>query len=175
MVELKVKSPCAGQLPVTVGNMTLTEIETGPMWSVSPFKGGEKACAVALKKVGVAWPAVRERTQSAMWFGLDQIMVFADSLPEMPAAITDQSDGWAVVRVTGGAMDVLARLVPVDLRVPAGTVLRSMVGHMTAHITCLGDGCFDVMVMRSMARTLVHDLTTAGQAIAARGASGGHI
>jgi len=32
-------------------------------------------------------------------------------------AVVDQSDGWAALRVTGaGAVDVLARLVPVDLR-----------------------------------------------------------
>lgn len=175
MVELKAKSPCAGLLPLTVGDVTLTETEQGPMWSVAPFQGEEKACVAALKKAGVAWPDVGARTENAMWFGLDQAIVFADALPPIPAALTDQSDGWAVVRVSGGVVDVMARLVPVDLRVPAGTVLRTLVGHMTAHITCLEGGSFDVMVMRSMARTLVHDLTTAAQAVAARGASGGHI
>ncbi|MCO4846699.1 MAG: sarcosine oxidase subunit gamma [Yoonia sp.] len=175
MVDLNAKSACAGLLPVTIGGVALTEVEVGRMWSVSPFAGAGKACETALEKVGVAWPKVGERNTHAAWFGLDQVMVFADTVPDLPAAVTDQSDAWAVVLVSGDAQAVLARLVPVDLRVPDSTVLRTLVGHMTAHVTCLAQDQFEVMVMRSMTETLVHDLTTAAEALAARGASGGHI
>ncbi|MFT5064771.1 MAG: sarcosine oxidase subunit gamma [Yoonia sp.] len=169
VVELKAMSACAGLLPVTIGSVTLAEVDKGPMWSVSPFVGSEKACMAALKKVDIVWPDVGQLLPHAVWFGLDQVIVFADTVPDMPAAVTDQSDAWAVVAVSGDAQAVLARLVPVDLWVPAGAVMRTLIGHMTAHITCVADDRFEVMVMRSMARTLVHDLTTAAEAIAARG------
>lgn len=170
VVNLIAKSACAGLLPVTIGDVTLAEVDVGQMWSVSPFAGAEKDCAVALKAVGVVWPQVGRRAEGASWLGLDQVMVYADALPEMPAAVTDQSDAWAVVSVSGDAQTVLARLVPVDLWVPVGAVRRTLVGHMTAHVSCVAYDRFEVMVMRSMARTLVHDLTTAAEAIAARGA-----
>ena len=43
--------------------------------------------------------------------GLDQVMVYAETLPDMPAAVTDQSDAWSSVSVMGDAQTVLARLV----------------------------------------------------------------
>ena len=88
------------------------------------------------------------------------------------AALTDQSDGWAVVRLEGkGAGDVLARLVPLDLR-PAsfkrGHSARTDLAHMMASLTKVGENAFQIMVFRSMARTLVHDLKTAMEGVAAR-------
>ena len=175
VVNLIAKSACAGLLPVTIGDVTLAEVDQGSMWSVSPFQGAEKDCVVALKRVGIAWPEVGQRNANAAWFGLDQVIVFAQELPNLPAAVTDQSDAWAVVSVSGNSQGVLARLVPVDLRVPVGTVMLTLVGHMTAHVTCVAPDRFEVMVMRSMARTLVHDLTNAAEALAARGDLGADI
>jgi sarcosine oxidase subunit gamma len=40
---------------------------------------------------------------------------------------------------------------------------------MMASITRIGAQSFQIMVFRSMARTLVHDLKTAMEAVAARG------
>ncbi len=67
--------------------------------------------------------------------------------------------------------DVLARLTPLDLRPKSfktGMTQRSMIMHMQASITCLGKFRFRMMVFRSMAQTLVHDLTTAMKSVAAR-------
>lgn len=175
VVNLIAKSACAGLLPVTIGDVTLAEVDQGSMWSVSPFQGVEKDCVVALKGVGISWPEVGQRNANAAWFGLDQVIVFVQELPILPAAVTDQSDAWAVVSVSGNAQGVLARLVPVDLRVPVEAVMWTLVGHMTAHVTCVAHDRFEVMVMRSMARTLVHDLTKAAEALAARGALGADI
>ena len=89
------------------------------------------------------------------------------------AALVDQSDAWAVVRLEGeGAEDVLARLVPVDLRLvsfPMGATARSKIGHMSGSVTRVGEDAFWLMVFRSMAETLVHDLKSAMEAVAARG------
>lgn len=169
VIDLKAKSACAGLLPVTFGTVVLVEVEARTMWSVSPFKGREDDCISALESAGIAWPDDGTCKKTAAWFGLDQVMIFADSLPDLPAAVTDQSDAWATVAVMGDAQSVLARLVPVDLRLPEGAVIRTLVGHMAAHITCRADDHFEIMVMRSMAQTLVHDLTVAAQAVTARG------
>jgi sarcosine oxidase subunit gamma len=92
---------------------------------------------------------------------------------EKHAALTDQSDGWTVVQVQGaGGADVLARLTPLDLR-PAvfkrGHTARSDLMHMAASITRTGDDTFMIMVFRSMADTLLHDLQRAMEGVASRG------
>jgi sarcosine oxidase subunit gamma len=88
------------------------------------------------------------------------------------AALTDQTDGWSALAVSGAAaVDVLARLVPVDLRLaacPVGSALRSGLNHMNAVILRTGDHAFDVMVFRSMARTAWHELETTMSMVAAR-------
>lgn len=70
-----------------------------------------------------------------------------------------------------GAVDVLARLVPVDLRedrFKRGHTLRTQLYHMSASITKTGADTFVILVFRSMASTLVHDMKTAMEAVAAR-------
>jgi len=67
--------------------------------------------------------------------------------------------------------DVLARLTPLDLRVKqfkTGMSQRSSLMHMQAVISCHGKSRFRVMVFRSMTQTLLHDLTTAMESVAAR-------
>ena len=89
------------------------------------------------------------------------------------AGITDQSDAWATVLLSGDAAeDVLARLVPVDLRLqqfPPNQTARTMVQHMNASVTRVADHAFLIMVFRSMAQTLAHELETAMESVAARG------
>ena len=181
MVELIARSPCAGLLPLQIGSVTLEEVEPGVLTSVSPFKGREKAASDAMRKAhGMAFPAPNRATGDAqaraIWFGHGQAMLAApapDPALAEHAALTDQSDAWAAVRLHGaGAEDVLARLVPVDLRAgsfPECHTARSLLFHMTASITRIEDGAFLILVFRSMAATLVHDLQTAMEAVAARG------
>jgi len=84
----------------------------------------------------------------------------------------DQSDAWCTVEIAGKSVeDVLARLVPVDLR--AATFKRShtaktLLGQMTASVSRTGDDAFEIMVFRSMAETLVEELTRAASGLAAR-------
>ena len=63
-------------------------------------------------------------------------------------------------------------LVPVDLRDTAmkrGHSIRTQVVHMNASVLKLGADHFQIMVFRSMAGTLVHDLKRAMAAVASRG------
>ena len=110
-----------------------------------------------------------------VWTGREQAFLIGAEPPELSgAAVTDQTDGWAVLGVRGtGAVDALARLVPMDLRLttfPVGRALRTQVNHMNAVILRVGDYAFEIMVFRSMARTAWHEIEAAMQMLAARGA-----
>ncbi|WP_270728506.1 sarcosine oxidase subunit gamma [Shimia sp. Alg240-R146] len=182
MADLIAETPCAGLLPVKAGGVTLSEVDAGAMTSLAPFKGQEKALSGALKAAhGMTFPAANRATGKggarAIWFGQGQAMLIGpecDAALGSLAAITDQSDAWAVVRLDGaGAEDVLARLAPVDLRVAAfkrGHTARTMMQHLMVSITRVGDNAFQIMAFRSMAVTLVHELETAMKGVAARGA-----
>ena len=67
---------------------------------------------------------------------------------------------------------MMARLVPVDLRPQVfkrGHTARTELQHMMASITRVGPKTLQIMVFRSFADTLVHDLKRAMEAVAARG------
>lgn len=180
MVELVAKSPCQGLLPLTIGAVSLTEADPGAMTSLSPYAGQNAALSAALKDAhGMALPrpgrATGKAGARAIWFGRDQVMLMGpapDARLSTCAALTDQSDAWAVVRLEGqGADEVMARLAPVDLR-PAGFkrghTLRTDIQHMPGSITRIAEQALQIMVFRSMAQTLVHDLKTAMEGVAAR-------
>lgn len=178
MDNLTPTSPCAGLLPLTVGRMTVSEMDCGPITSVTPFDGGSQpALAQAL---GLPFPAPLRTTADGdlrcVWVGQGEALLMggapAAGLAAL-AAVVDQSDAWAVVHLHGpqGA-EVMARLSPVDLRLHAfGTLatVRTQLGHMNASITRLDDDSLMIAVFRSMAGTLVHDLARALEAVAARG------
>ena len=180
VAELLAKSPCAGLLPLEIGTVSLTEVHAPAIWSVSAYRRQAEAAAHMLQSChGMAWPAPNRSTgradARAVWFGRAHIVLvgpIADPKLAAHAALTDQSDAWAVVRLEGPAtVDVLARLVPIDLRQSAfkrGHTARTELQHMSASITRVGDQAIQVMVFRSMAQTLVHDLKTAMEAVAAR-------
>ncbi len=181
MAELVAKSPCAGLLPLTIGTARVSEEDPGVLTSVMPYRGQAKALSAALQAAhGMGFPAPNRATGKAgaraVWFGRDQAMLLGpepDPALAEHAALSDQSDAWAAVRLEGaGAEAVLARLVPVDLRAHVfkrGHTVRSQVAHMSGSVTRLGEQAFLILVFRSMAATLVHDLKTAMEAVAARG------
>jgi sarcosine oxidase subunit gamma len=88
------------------------------------------------------------------------------------AALSDQSDAWAVLRLEGpGAEAVMARLTPLDLRAGSfGTwaTARSDVAHMVGAVTQAGGDAYQIMVFRSMAASLVHEVTLVMRRVAAR-------
>ncbi len=181
MDKLIANSPCDGLLPLTVGSVTLSEEDAGAIHSISPLKSKQKAVSEALKAAhGMAYPSANRATgkagSRAIWFGPAHAMLMGP-VPDAGllehAAIVDQSDAWTVVRLEGADVeDVLARVVPVDLRVAQfrrGHTARTLLFHMTASITRVGENAFQIMVFRSMAETLVHDLKRAMEGIAARG------
>lgn len=179
MVELKAQSACAGLLPVSVAGADLVEVEVGHLTSLSPFDAAAAAGALEAAH-GMAWPAPGRMTGKegarCIWFGRDEVLLMGpapDAALAEHAAVVDLSDAWACVQLSGpAAVDVLARLVPVDLRAGAfkrGHTARTQVYHMAASITKTAPDAFVILVFRSMAATLVHDIKGAMEAVAARG------
>ena len=181
MVELKAKSALNGHAPTTIGSVSLSEMDLGVMTSVAPWNGQGDALSAAMKKaLGVGFPAPGQAPFNgdvrAIWFGREMALLTGaapDASLSAHGALTDQSDAWTTLRLSGaGAEDVLARLVPVDLRLSQfgpGATARTELAHVAASVTRLEDGAFLVMVFRSMAQTLHHDLKSAMEAVAARG------
>lgn len=179
MVDLIAKSACDGLLPKEIGGVSLTEIVFDAVTSVVPFRGQEAAVSDALKaQMGAAFPDPNRTTGKAkarvVWSGHGQAMVLGPVLePIAGAAMTDQTDAWACVALEGsGARDVLARLVPIDLRdgqFKRGHAARTQLMHMNIVLMRTGADRYGIMAFRSMADTLVHDLETAMEAVAARG------
>jgi heterotetrameric sarcosine oxidase gamma subunit len=174
--ELIAKSALDGR-SLTLGGVTLAEVSVGPITSVAVLPGGAKSVAKGLKTLGLAMPApntfAEKKGARIVWTGREQAFVIGAECPALDgAAVTDQSDGWAVLGVSGvAAVDVLARLVPLDLRLgafPVGSAVRSGLNHMNAVILRVGDYAFEVMVFRSMARTAWHELETTMSMVAAR-------
>jgi heterotetrameric sarcosine oxidase gamma subunit len=176
--ELIAKSALEGRR-LTLGTVTLAEADPGPITSIAVFPGGAKAVAKGLKTLGLAMPSPNSFSERKgariVWTGREQAFLIGVAPPLIEgAALTDQTDGWSVLGVSGaGAVDVLARLVPVDLRLaacPVGSALRTGLNHMNAVILRTGDHSFEVMVFRSMARTAWHELETTMSMVSARAA-----
>ena len=180
MVELVAKSPCAGMASIEFGAARLSEVEMTCLTSLSPRRGQESAFAQVLKAAhGMAFPAPNRATGKegarVVWFGKGQVMLIGpepDAGLLAHAAMTDQSDAWAMVRLEGeAAEDVLARLVPIDLRQSVfrrGHAARTMLGHMNVSITRVSDAAFLILGFRSMVGTLVHEIETAMKGVAVR-------
>lgn len=176
MPELIAKSALEGR-SLTSGTVTLAEVEVGPITSIAVFPGGAKAVAKGLKPLGLAMPEpncfAERKGARIVWTGRDQAFLVGVEPPALEgAAVTDQSDGWAVLSITGaGVADVLARWVPIDLRLaafPVGRAIRTQLNHMNVVVLRVGDHAFEVMVFRSMARTAWHEVETAMLMVSAR-------
>jgi len=181
VVELEARTPLQGLLPATVGSVELTEPDCGALTSIAPYQGRDEALSEALKAAhGMAAPTAGRATgregARAVWFGQRMILLMGpepDASLSQHAALTDQSDAWSAVRLEGGgAVDALARLTPIDLRPSVfkrGHTARTDLRHMMASVTRLGENAYQILVFRAFGKTLLHDLRTAMESVAARG------
>ncbi|PTX56698.1 sarcosine oxidase subunit gamma [Litoreibacter ponti] len=162
MIELVAKSPAEGLLPKTIGTLTLSEV-TPTIHSIAPLKGAR------LKDFPDVGKSAPYKGGTLIWSARGQYMLLDAPTPKIKAAITDQSDAWTSVTLTGDrAQALLARLCPLDTaKMAPGDVARSLIGHMSA-IIIRQDAGFQIMVFRAFARTLVHEMTDAMTALAAR-------
>ena len=181
MASLIEKSAAEGLLPLAAGAAELAEVTAGPITSIAPFRGKDRAVSAALKDLGLSFPGpgktVTKAGVACVWTGRGQAFLIGAEPPAALAglaALTDQSDAWVVMRLSGAAAEaVLARLVPIDLRAATGfktgTAARTLLGHMPLVIRRVGAAEFELMTFRSMAAHAVHELGVAMAAVAARG------
>ncbi|MFO1143451.1 MAG: sarcosine oxidase subunit gamma [Amaricoccus sp.] len=175
MAELAPRYPFDGLgLPRSAGAATLEAADPVKWTAVAPFVGRAAAVAAALEAplpppgASGAWHGGR-----ILWIGLDLWLVEGDAPQGLAglAAVCDQSDAWAGLRLTGTHADaVLARLVPLDLdraAFPPGAVARSLLRHVPL-ILVAGDPGFELLVPRSYAGTAVTELAAAMRSVAAR-------
>lgn len=162
MVDL-IAEPAVAGLPVTHGRATLATFDPGHVTAIAPYPGREVP----------GFPAPGQVRGPMVWAGRGMAFLLGDAPPDLgeSAAVTDQSDGWAWVTLSGpDAVAVLARLCPLDLR-PAtfaiGSSARTVLQHLSVLLMRTEQG-FVIAAYRSMARTLVHEVEAAMQAVAAR-------
>ena len=176
MVKLIARSAAECLLPMDIGEVQVAEL-AGPLYSVAPFAGQGAGVASALGLDALPAPGQSRQAETGLcaWFGhAHWLLMDWEAPPSLSglAAVTDQTDAWCRVQLTGGGVrDVLARLTPVDQRegaFPVGAILRTDVQHMSGVILRSGGDTWQVMVFRSMAGTLVHDLRTVMTSVAAR-------
>lgn len=176
MARLLARTPCEDLgLPLTLGGARLSEVDLGPVTLVSPFAGQTEAVA---RRLGSETPSpgrmVLAEGARLLWVGPGKMLVLGRAVPDLSslAAIVEQEDGLAGVVLEGPAgRDILARLVPLDLRdrsFPDGATARTLLNHMTVTLTRTGADAWEVMAMRSMAATLVRELREAMENVAAR-------
>lgn len=179
MAELRARTPCGDMLPASYGESTMEELDLGVVTSVTALGPTEELSAALDAAHGLGFPKANRTSGKngarCIWFGRNQgLLIGVEPSTELGAyaALVDQSDGWCAVSLSGDdAQDVLARLVPVDLRAAhfkRGRTARTQVGHMSASITRTGPGTFMILVFRSMAATLIDELSHAMQGVASR-------
>jgi heterotetrameric sarcosine oxidase gamma subunit len=177
VANLIAKSAFDGLLPLTIGDLALVETTFEAITWIAPLKGKATAVSKALtKQVGAAFPEpgqVTGTTTRAVWSGPGQAMILGAAVkPIKGAALSAQSGAWASCSLSGAdAAEVLARLVPIDLRdtgLAVGHCARTLLGHMNCILIRSGTDQYEVMVFRSMAATATHELDGAMRAVAAR-------
>jgi sarcosine oxidase subunit gamma len=167
--------PATGALPFTKGGMTLALVDPGPLASIAPFRGQVGAVSEALKTAtGLALGPgyVASSGASIQWFGRDLWLLTGVAAPDLPgAALSDQTDAWVTLALTGPHIaDVMARLVPLDLRdaaFPPGTAVRTELHGMMVALARTGPESLRIMAFRSMAGTLARTIGEAMENVAA--------
>lgn len=176
MARLLARTPCEGLLPLSIGGVRLAEVVLGPVSLVAPFAGQAEAVGRAL---GAPLPAPGRAVHLPggvlLWAGPGRAWLVGRAPPDLSglAAVVEQGDGIACVVLEGPtAREVLARLVPLDLRdreFPEGATARTLLNHMAVTLVRVGAEAWEIMAMRSMAATLVRELREAMEHVAARG------
>ncbi|MFQ6553181.1 sarcosine oxidase subunit gamma [Aestuariibius insulae] len=181
MVRLVASDPFGEALPVDQAGLRIEVGDAGALTWISPFAGQEQAVSAALEathglRLSEPGRMLASGEARCLWFARGQALLCGPALAadlDGLAAVVDQSDGWVSLKICGEQhVDVLARLVPVDLRVsafPSGAVVRSLVKHTGAMLVRTSEETVEIFVMRSFAKTLVGDLREASEGLALRG------
>ena len=179
---LAARSPLAGAaIPAeSWPGFALSEVPDLALSSLATRRGQETEVRARAKARFGLEPPPPGRTASGdgvtfLWTGHEQWFV---ETPESPlggleallreafgdsAAVTDQSDAWANLRLEGPATRaVLEKLCPLDLHpgtFPPGATARTTMEHLSAIITLHDDrGSFTILTPRSSSAAFLHHL-----------------
>lgn len=170
--------PALGRADVVLAGTTLAEAPQPELTAIAPYPGQIAAVTQLLEQtLGLAFPAPNRITTKGnvrlVWAGRDLAFLTGAAPPDgLPAAITDQSDGWVALTLTGPqAVAVLARLVSLDLRGMApGHCARTALNHLPLLLVVDAPDRFTLLVWRSMAVTAWTEVEEAMHKVAARAA-----
>ena len=179
MFKLYAKSPFEGLLPRLIGSVEIRECITEYVTLVDiPLGREDQVCSVLKRNHGITLPKVNKSTgqigRCCLSFGGRYLLIGLKPCSDLAnvGRLTDVSDGFAILHAEGEEIEaVLARLVPINLCKSVfkiGDTAKTLVQHMQASITKTSEKNFQIMVFRSMAYTLVHDLVRAMDSIAYR-------
>lgn len=160
----------------TFGSVQITEVTGKSLVSVATPLDGAAALAGALQAAhGAEVPAAGRVTQAdgALFLGLaqDQFFVLTDDLGDWPEKrvgaalngtgyVTDQSDSWVILRVSGADVrEALARICPIDLHPDVfgqGQMARTSMEHLGTIIIAEGHDSYLLMSARSSASSFLH-------------------
>ena len=137
------------------------------------------------KSCGLSLPAMGQSTQSSdasvtLWrLQKSQVLAYytyagddaeaniAERFNAPSAYYTDQSDTWAMIRVTGErSRDVLERICPIDLEpsvFTVGSVSRTIMEHIGTIIYRDGDDSYVLLTMRSFGRSMLHAIEVSAE------------
>lgn len=170
-----------GDFDETINSVRIREIAGFGLIALAVPMGGEKAFATALKKeTGCALPEPGHFTSNSgkgvllIWTQRDQVFLFnGDETPMQEislrekfatrAYVTDQSDGWAVLEVSGErALEALERICPINLN-PAvfyeGMAARTVMEHLGVLILRTASDKWLLLSARSSALSFLHAVT----------------
>tara|TARA_B100001057_G_scaffold36525_2_gene33075 strand:+ start:1472 stop:2029 length:558 start_codon:yes stop_codon:yes gene_type:complete len=179
VIKLTAKMPFQNLLPLRIGTITLSDETPAFMTLIDYPDGSEAGVSEALKKAHrIPLAALNRTTRHAenrcIWFGKNHLLLGPepDEALAKIARLTDVSDGYVVLRAEGKDIEVaLARLVPIDLALShfkIGHTARTLVHNMHAAVIRVSNCAFQIIVFRSMAQTLMHDLMRAMRSVDAR-------
>lgn len=162
------------EVPRNVGGLKLEAVALDRVTEVLPLTGGDVSEALRAE-VGVGVPGPG-RTEAAgdvrvVWSGREAALVLGAAVEVEGAVCVDQSDGWAGLRLGGEVRGVLARLCPLDLReqsFPVGSAARSLLRHVHVLLARVSEREWLLLVPRSMAGTVLEELSEAARGLAAR-------
>ena len=175
--ELLAESPLGG-VEIELDGFTITEVtdKTLVMVALPRDKFSDIESSIN-KSCGLKLPEMQNSTNSkdssiTLWrLQKNQVLAYfsyegddAEShLSERlsaPAYYTDQSDTWAMIRVSGNrSRDVLERICPIDLSpevFSVGSVSRTVMEHIGTVIYRDGDDSYVLLTMRSFGRSMLH-------------------
>lgn len=152
MSETFAHRPALG--PALGSGVTLRALPEGHVVLLLGQAGADAPDIPGLRPAGPAqWFMVGDQALSH-----GELAGLADRLGDM--AVSDQSHGRVRIAVEGGkAADMLAKGTAVDLqRLGVGASATTLVGPLGVHLTRTGEAAFELMVLRSFAAALWHDL-----------------